>query len=45
MVSGATKRPNEGITAMSIEFGNVEISGNLGQFLCCDGDRSQIVVD
>lgn len=31
MVSNAIKRPNGGITAMSIRFANIEISGNLGQ--------------
>ena len=31
MVSHAIKRPNERITTMSMEFGNMEISGNLDQ--------------
>lgn len=29
MVSNAIKRPNERITAISMEFGNKEIGGNL----------------
>ena len=31
VVSHAIKRPNERITTMSMEFGNMEISGNLDQ--------------
>lgn len=31
MVSNAVKRLNERIAAMSMEFGNTEISGNLDQ--------------
>lgn len=31
MVSHAVKKPNERITAVSMEFGNMDISGNLDQ--------------
>lgn len=31
MVSHAIKRPNERITTVSMEFGNMEIGGNLDQ--------------